>query len=97
MSNINYGRPYCRLSLVSQFYVPYIQFPPFNATLCVSLRFPCPKISVLNRPGAPQGRWKYSQENRTGHDRTGPLAVVRSRAKHQGDSQARLGPRRPTR
>jgi len=40
----------------------------------------------------PKGTAGRFQEDGTGHNRTGPLAVVQSRAKHQRDSTARLEP-----
>ena len=57
----------------------------------------CDIYSVLNRPGAPQGRRGKRQEGGTEHDRTGPLAVVGSRARHPEGCRGRLGPPGPIR
>ena len=49
--------------------------------------------SVPNRPGAPRGTAGIMPRGREGWHRTGPLAVVRCRAKYWEDGQARWGGR----
>ena len=44
--------------------------------------------SVPNRPGAPRGTAGIMPRGRDGWHRTGPLAVVRCRAKSSGDGRA---------
>ena len=47
--------------------------------------------------GGPTGTAEIMPRGRDGWHRTGPLAVVRCRAKYSGDGRTRLGPPGPTR